>query len=727
MSMIVIALLSCWIFGVCISGYLAPNILVFICSVLPLFLLLLWGLARGIPTDSQANNRKMAAAVFLCVLVSVTGACYQGDREKALCRRAVSFCETKPSVLEGVIVSDVSRYNGTDYCYLKLTNGLKAHIKIRTAEPLICGQRVRLAEPVLLAVNIQNREIARTNTLLGNGASLSATFPYRSNYQVVGIGNPLLYYAKQMRNRAKDTLSTLFSRDVAAFLTALISSDKSALKDALYQSFLDTGTVHIVVVSGMHFNYLAVLFLSLLGMVCPGRRRRLLFCFPLLLLFCLFTGGTLPVLRAFFMITAVFLCDWFYLKRQSSCMVILFLAAIFLLVQPCLIYQPSFLLSFGAALGLACFYEILEAWLQRIPWAFIRSYLAAYFAVQVFTLPTICFFFLRIPVVSLAANFLVGPLVAPILFLCIPALLLSKVPLISALLIGATEQLSRIFLFLITHMATWLPPLLVSLPAVSYLCLLGGGMSGYFVLCAKGRERLLPLAVTAFFLVSAVFLPLLPQREQQLLITFMGASNTDSAVITTKNRHLILIGTAEDIFYAQHTAAYRESSQIPLVILTGVSQKEHLETFLSAHRVGIILAPARYQEMLQDEAHIQYLNRSTHVQIDGIDICLTADQNQLYEAEFTYENQRFSFCCDAVYLEKLLKTNPTKTIFFNFKRTSSAAKRIGTLTLRTPLYSKKAWHPKSIPYDNYSIFIADAGGIHAPPAAEREPLWISKP
>ena len=659
--------------------------------------------------------------MLLCILIALSGYWYQNYREERAYKRAVTFCQTNPTVLEGVIVSDVSRYNSTDYCYVKLENGLKTHIKIRTDTPLVSGQRVRLWDPTLLAVNIKNHEIARTESLLGNGASLSATFPYEATYQVTGIGNSLLYYAKQWRNQTKNTFSSIFSKDVAAFLTALISSDKSALDDELYQSFIETGTVHIVVVSGMHFNYLASALLILLGIFCHSRRQRLILCFPVLLLFCLFTGGTIPVLRSFLMITAVFFCDWFYLDRQNTCTVILLLAAAFLAVQPSLVYHPSFLLSFGAALGLACFSDPFEQYLHFIPWAYLRSYLATYFAVQIFTLPTVCFFFARIPIISLIANFLVGPLVAPILLLGIPVLLLHNIPLISTVLIGLTEQISRAFLWLITQMASWLSPVSFPLTAVSYLCLLGGGMSGYFAIRSEQKKRIFPLMLTAFFLVSALFLPLFPHRNPHLLITFMGATNTNSATITTNNGRLILIGTAEDIFYGQRTAAYRESSPIPLVVLTGVSQEEHLQQFLSTHRVDTVIVPIRYREMISDCQNFYYLTQSAHLQIDGIDIRLIADKDNLYETELTYQNNCFSFCMNAAYLEKLLQTDPSKTIFFNFKRTGKATERIGKLKLTTPLYSKKPWHPKETQYNNYSIFIADADGIHSPSAKEREP------
>lgn len=718
--MLLTAFLVAWIFGILISGYLAPNILVFI---LPLFFIGAVTLLHGLKL--ACKKEPTALKTFFCILfgfllIFILGNRYYHQYTARLFDKAEGFAAEHHAVLEGTIISEVQTYDDTSYFYLKEETGLKISVKIRTDLPLLCGQQVSLQNPELSVVIPANQKIQATRKLLGQNALLYANFPYDANVTVTNVGNGLLYYGKQLRLATANRLNELYPSHISTFLTALLCSDRSQMPEELYDRFLDTGTVHIVVVSGMHFQYLMVTVLFLLSFFAPSRRKRLIYAFFVLLLFVFYTGTTLPVLRSFMMMCAAFLSDLFYQKQQKKHQIVLLTAGAFLTVTPTLIFNPSFLLTFGASVGITVFCKPVEQKLKWIPSKFLRSYLATYLSVQLMTLPVVLFFFGRMPLVSILINFLVAPLVAPILIVCLVVLAISKIPLISAPFTLVCHMLSALFLWLVEKAADI--PLIVqfSLTDAAFIWLL---ISMAMLACVpqipkKAGKRLLLLLVVGCLTVASYTQAKVPYSPR-MLITFFGAKNTNSAAVFTPHDQLILYGSATDIIHGQASGAYRENAPIELLILTDSPQSETFSQFLETHPVNqLILLQKQKGELIHPHDDIQYLDHPITILADGVRICINTDGKTLYEAEFSYQDQPVSFTQNAAYLLEHMERNPKKNWVFNFRQSSNTTKLLPEKSIPTKLFSKKQWHPDAILYNNYSMIQADAGGVRLIHSAE---------
>ncbi len=711
-----------WIFGICISGYLAPNILVFILAA---FLLAATLLTYQLIVPKSHRNRAamaMLAKVLLCVLLFVGGNCFYRYYEESLSQKAAEFCRENPQTLRGVVVSEVQTYDGTCYFYLKADNGLKVSVKVRCQTPILSGQRLVLQEPTLTPVNPANTQILTTRKLMGNGAFLAATFPYEKAVTVEGVANPILYGGKLLRNATADCFNQYFSPKIASFLTALISSDKSDLPDELYEDFITTGTIHIVVVSGMHFNYLMGALLWGLSFLFPSRRKRLIISTLILSLFVCYTGATLPVLRSFLMLSVTFVCDLFYWKPGSKQLTLIFMVGLFLCLMPTLIYNPSFLLSFGAALGLTIFSEPLEKRLSFLSWKGIRSYLTTYLGVQVFTLPVILFYFARMPLVSILTNFLVGPMVAPILILAVLTLGVCKIPVISHGIVWIETVLSSLFLWLVTLTARI--PISLKLPIKEFsflLLLISVSLLAVSVQKLEKSKKLILRSFCILCLMGALIFRTGLSLEHRILVTFFGTSNNNSAAITTEKNHLVLYTSGNDLLYGQSTAAYRDFSQIELLILTDVSNPEFISKFLDSHRVKQVVIPAKYRSELPKGNNITFLEQSVTTHIDSVEISVNTDGETIWETQVSYLGQTLSFTQNASYLEEHITDDSQKAWIFNFRRTSQAARNISSLPIRNKLFSKKEWHPDVKLCNNYSMIQVDRGGIYPLGATEQEP------
>ncbi len=667
-------------------------------------------------------QKTLLKALILLVIATVSSLFYQQDVTSHF-QKATALCDENPPSLTGVVSGEVHRYNDTDYCTVTMENNEKVSVKIRTDKSLLPGEKVTLYEPTLSVISPNNRESGKVRQMLGNDTFLSATFPYEAQVTRHGVENWWLYGSKMLRNQAKDHFSQYYPTETASFLTALVSSDKSMMPEEQYQEFINTGTVHIVVVSGMHFGFFANALLFLLGIFCQGRRKRLFITLPLLLIFAWFTGGTLPVVRSFMMIAILFCYDIFYIKPIKSYVTVLAIACLFTGITPTLIFNPSFLLTFGATLGITAFYEPLLNRFHKIPTKYLRSTLAMYVAVQPFTLPVILLYFSRMPLGAVIANFLVAPLVAPILILAVVGMAVAEIGLLGPLVLWCTNLFAEFFLFLIHNSANISYPLHVPLKAVPFLLWLGGGLLVFFVCNLVKKSRKIGAGIlAAIFMITALLHTIFPFPDNQLTITFFGAKNTNSAVIKTPADRLILYGSLQDIAYAKGSA-YDENAPVALVILTDMSDSEKTELLLEELPSSLLICPQAYQHLLDDKQNTLFLTENLATQIDGIGLRLFGDSKNLYEAEFSYNQQCFSFSQDANYILRNSHINPEKIWIANFKRSSKTTQQLGKIPSGFRILSKKVWHSDTQLYDNYSMLIFYQNDITLYGTKEQMLLW----
>lgn len=202
----------------------------------------------------------------------------------------------------------------------------------------------------------------------------------------------------------------------------------------------------------------------------------------------------------------------------------------------------------------------------------------------------------------------------------------------------------------------------------------------------------------------------------------MGAKNTNSAVIKTPADRLILYGTLEDIAYGRGTS-YDENTPVALVIVTELSDSEKTAVLLEELPLAPMVCPAEYGHLLKSVPNTILLKQNLSTQTDGIYVRLFADEKALYEAEFSYGEHQFSFSGDANYFLRNSHKNPDKLWIANFKRKSKSTAQISEITNDIRLFSKKAWHPDTKRYDNYSMLIFRRNDVTFYGIKEQKPLW----
>jgi ComEC/Rec2-related protein len=208
----------------------------------------------------------------------------------------------------------------------------------------------------------------------------------------------------RVREALGKRIDELFS-DGAAAAKGMLLGDKSDLDEETLTAFRDTGTAHLLAVSGLHVSVLAGAFALLF------RRNAWVRFFAVavfLALYAALTAFSPSVVRAGVMILFALLA--FPLRRRLDPVSSLSAAFILILLyNPYALWYAGFQLSFCAVYGLILLAPLLQKPLSRLGSA-ASGLLAASAAVVAATLPASALFFGEVQLLSLATNIFVLPI-----------------------------------------------------------------------------------------------------------------------------------------------------------------------------------------------------------------------------------------------------------------------------------------------------------------------------
>lgn len=169
--------------------------------------------------------------------------------------------------------------------------------------------------------------------------------------------------ALRLRVGAQEIIRGCLPELPAGILCAMILGQKQDIPWLVKNAMVESGTVHILVVSGFNVGIVAFLANLMFKLLRIRRRARIILTAFCLIFYCLFTGASNPVIRATVM-GLVFLSAYF-LKREPDIYNTLSCAALFILMpSPLQLFDLGFQLSFSSVLAIAYFYPRLHGGLR---------------------------------------------------------------------------------------------------------------------------------------------------------------------------------------------------------------------------------------------------------------------------------------------------------------------------------------------------------------------------
>ena len=235
-----------------------------------------------------------------------------------------------------------------------------------------------------------------------------------------GFGNPMMEVLFSFKNKFKNIAESFIPPPEVGILEALVFGDEGQISKEWQEKMNLTGTRHIAAVSGMNITIIASLILTLLLSFGLWRGQAFYLSVALLVIYILMIGAPASAVRAGIMASIVLFAQKSGRMSQGQRAVI-FAAAFMLALNPLLLrFDIGFQLSFLAIMGIIYLQPIFSNWLGMIPdFKFfpLRATIAATLAAQVFTLPILIYNFGYVSLVSLPANILIVPFLAPITIL----------------------------------------------------------------------------------------------------------------------------------------------------------------------------------------------------------------------------------------------------------------------------------------------------------------------
>lgn len=221
----------------------------------------------------------------------------------------------------------------------------------------------------------------------------------------------------------RGSVRTLFQKNIGGDAGKLVSALTVGLREEIpaeiKEDFADTGVIHVLAVSGLHVGFVLVIFLSLTKLLRLPYRWDKLAIILALIAFAGLSGGRPSVWRATIMASFYVIAPLF--QREVNFWNIIAASSLVLLISdPENIFDAGFLLSFSAVISIVFFYKQIDRILpsglrvSRMKNPVSKGVMALFIVslcAQIGTLPFTWAFFNRIPIVSLAANVMIVPII----------------------------------------------------------------------------------------------------------------------------------------------------------------------------------------------------------------------------------------------------------------------------------------------------------------------------
>ncbi len=490
------------------------------------------------------------------------------------------YIDKEKTIIEGMVYQPPEEYERKDIVYIK-------------AQRVYINDRVRQAAG-RLRLSIYNKDIKlRYGDIIRFEAKLKkprsfwnpGTFDYeaylarkgvyalasigeKNQIEIIGnTGNMFFIRLFEMRDRIKKAVTNSLTGQPAAILLAMIIGNTTGLTDEIRDTFMASGTTHILSISGSHLGLIVVfiffftrfiiglfpekLLLRITMYTTPTKIAAAITIVPVIF-YALISGAQTATIRSLIMIL-VYIIAVLVDRGNEILNSLAFSCLIILLVDPLSIHDISFQLTMISVLFIALAIELKKQKTKKDEPDIVKArtdfthsirekvflYLFITIAVSLGTAPIIAFYFRQVAWVGLFANSIVVPFAGLVI---VPLGLLSSIISIftgTLFLSGLNEFLLNLF-YSSTRLFAQIPyaEIHIASPGTFYLSLF------YILAFLLYRQRQMnhkAIALIGLMLFSLIARPLIAQIDRGFKITFLDVGQGDSTVIEFPDKKVMII------------------------------------------------------------------------------------------------------------------------------------------------------------------------------------------
>ncbi len=242
-------------------------------------------------------------------------------------------------------------------------------------------------------------------------------FLSKDDFEATGnnYGNKLFGYSQKMRQKLYGYLEQNGVKGKQLQVaSALLLGYKENLDKDIQKSYASAGAMHVLAVSGLHVGILYLLLSRILNLFKKFKNTRLLIALIIILclwFYAIMTGLSASVMRATTMFSFIVIGDRLMNQKVSIYNTLAVSAIILMVINPYIIYQVGFQLSYAAVVGIVylqpklnkLFYSRYK--IIRAIWAITCVSIAA----QIATFPLSLHYFHQFPTYFFISNLVVIP------------------------------------------------------------------------------------------------------------------------------------------------------------------------------------------------------------------------------------------------------------------------------------------------------------------------------
>jgi competence protein ComEC len=393
-----------------------------------------------------------------------------------------------------------------------------------------------------------------------------------------------------VRRRAERALDHALPPPEAALIRGMVLGQDDALPEAMRDDFQTAGLAHLVAASGQNVMLLCALAFGLSAVAGVGLRARLAAALVLIAAYVPLAGAGPSIQRAGVMGAAGVAAT--LAGRPASRAYSLLLAAIVTLaLNPRAVEEPGWQMSFAAVAGIMVLARPIVTGLRRrgAPAALAEA-AALTVAATIGTAPLIALHFERTSLISLPANLLAAPVVAPVMWLGMAAAAVGQLSAAAAAPFTAVAAYPLAFLAWLGEASAGVPAAEIAVPAA--LVAAGCSFGAVAILWPRAR-RPAPVAAVAATLLAGLLLQAparAPAAPDGLRVTFLDVGQGDATLIQHRSTSVLVdTGPPEGGIVARLRRA--GVGRLDLLVVTH-AQADHdggAAAVLGAMPVGLVL------------------------------------------------------------------------------------------------------------------------------------------
>lgn len=336
-----------------------------------------------------------------------------------------------------------------------------------------------------------------------------------------------------------------------ALLSGFLLGETKEIPQRVYNMFRDTGTVHLLAVSGSNVWLVVGVILGALSLFRVPRFFATILTLICIIIFSNLTRNNPPVVRAGIM-AGVLLVGILFYKDVNLVNVVSFAALVILSVSPSYLFDVGFQLSFASVFAILLLYPQLSKLVSKYVnrshknlWKWVVMPALISLSVEMVLFPILGYYFNLVPLVAVIANIFIVPLAGLSVVLSCFTIFSSILSNFLAGIFSASNWLCLDLTLKLTEFFAHLPIAKLSLPAPSIFSFILYYLLLWFLVSVFVNKRKAFLFSILIIANVLIWREGLSHNNRVLTATFLDVNQGNSAVIDMPNEEYFLVDAGE--------------------------------------------------------------------------------------------------------------------------------------------------------------------------------------